>query len=66
MAQLSAATELFMTLPKFFKTPQAFRQSLENHAGNAEELLVGYQKPETRSARLTKLIEACAAGQRLG
>ncbi|MGJ7527307.1 YdeI/OmpD-associated family protein [Variovorax sp. GB1P17] len=47
MAQLSAAIALFMMLPTFFKTPKAFRQWLETHAGSAEELLVGYHKVGT-------------------
>jgi len=36
-----------MTAPTFFPTPQAFREWLEAHAGNAAELLVGYHKVGT-------------------
>jgi uncharacterized protein YdeI (YjbR/CyaY-like superfamily) len=36
-----------MTPPKFFKTPESFRQWLEAHASSAEELLVGYHKVGT-------------------
>lgn len=42
-----------MAQPRFFKTPQAFRQWLGRHAGSARELLVGYHKVGTGEPCMT-------------
>lgn len=50
--------------PKFFATQQQFREWLEKN--HASATVMSAKKEETRSARLRRLIECSARGERIG